>query len=127
MRCGDRQGMSRWGTVWTESEIDAYLRDFKAKNRPADRTAKLEPNPRHAIKAKNAAKETHPRFRMQFTHRSKKRADPGNRCYKWVVDGIVQAGILGDDSWEWITEIRESEEKSNIEQTLIELYEIVEK
>ena len=109
---------------WTREDYEAYLRNLAAKDRAPGSAAKLEPNFSHAAKKTHETQKAHPRYRLAIGYQSKRRADPGNRCYKWAVDGLVKAGILGDDTWEWITEIKETEQKAEGERTVIEVWEI---
>ena len=119
--------MSRWGNAWSEGEIDAYLRDFKSKDRHSDQHADVEPNPCHAAKKADGDQAAHPRFHCVVTYRTRRLADPTGRCCKWAIDGLVQGGLLGDDSLAWIEEITERQEKAATDETIIELYELVEK
>ena len=117
----------RWGNVWTEAEIDAYLRSFKSKNSAADKSPHMEQDSRHAVKTPHGDKEAHPRFHCVVTYRTRRLADPTGRCAKFAIDGLVSGGLLGDDSLDWIEEITERQEKAETDQTIIELYEICDK
>ena len=48
---------------------------------------------------------------IEIMHHRHRLADPGGISYKATIDGIVDAGILPDDSSEEIEEIRERQKK----------------
>jgi hypothetical protein len=87
-------------------------------NNPAVPVADLERNPRHAPRAKAAAKEVYPRVCIRVHHRSRQAADATGRCHKWAVDGIVRGGILVDDSPKYVKEVTETFEIGK-DQTII--------
>jgi hypothetical protein len=52
--------------------------------------------------------------------------DADGLCGKWLIDAIVQSGLLRDDSPAWVEEVRFSQEKigkSEPETTLVEIRE----
>jgi len=53
-------------------------------------------------------------------------ADSDGICGKYVIDGIIHAGILPDDSPEEVKETSFSQEKSNQERTIIKIYSLKE-
>ena len=64
------------------------------------------------------------RCRIHIHHKRKRLADPGACSHKAIIDGLVKAGIFEDDSLKFITEISETQEKSNNEETIIEIEEV---
>lgn len=61
------------------------------------------------------------RCSIHVHYKRKRLADPGACSHKAVIDGLVAAGIFKDDSLKFITEISETQEKSNNEETIIEI------
>lgn len=53
----------------------------------------------------------------------KRKVDADTSFTKWVTDGLVLAGILKDDSSEFIQEIRSKEEVGEQEKTIVEIYD----
>lgn len=53
--------------------------------------------------------------------RRRRLADPDGLCAKWAIDGLVESGILPDDSAEWVESVTFTQEKSAIEDTRIDL------
>ena len=109
------------GVRWTDEQYRAYL---AGAHRAAVCAPDPEPPRRAAAKAKAAAKEVHPRFRIAIHHRTRRLSDCTGRSHKAAVDGIVRGGILGDDSPEWVESITETYERAEEEQTVIEVWEI---
>lgn len=65
--------------------------------------------------------------RIVFTwYLKNKRKDPDNICFskKFIMDGMVQAGVLIDDAREYITEFHDLFKESEYDQVVIELIEI---
>ncbi len=65
---------------------------------------------------------------VTFTHvrADKRRADPDNlgAILKPVLDGCVDAGLLPDDSWRWVTEVRLRIRHDSREEFVIEFEEV---
>ena len=62
--------------------------------------------------------------RLRFHHVRKRLIDIDNLSVKAVIDGLVHAGILADDSPERITEITHTQAKGRIEKTIVTIEEI---
>ncbi len=62
--------------------------------------------------------------RIHIHCRRKRLADPGGNSYKAAVDGLVEAGLLRDDSAKYVEEISVSQEKCGTEEeeTIISIY-----
>lgn len=72
------------------------------------------------------APEPLPQVVIRFTHYSRRTPDADSGIGKWFVDGIVEAGILPDDSPEFVKEYRHRHVKIETweeERTMIELIE----
>ncbi len=67
----------------------------------------------------------HKKFYIKIHSRRKRLADPDGISCKAVLDGLTKAGILVDDSAEFIEEISQSQEKckkDEVEETIISIY-----
>lgn len=109
----------------TEQEYAELCARISARNdRAAVPAADVERD--HAPERARAdeAHEVHPRFSIRVHHRSRRLADATGRSHKAAVDGIVRGGILRDDSPAYLTEIRETFEERQNEETVIELWEV---
>lgn len=54
----------------------------------------------------------------------KRLADCDSADYKWFVDGLIDHGVLPDDSAKYVEEVRLRERQSKNERAVIEIYEI---
>ena len=64
------------------------------------------------------------KFSIHVHHRTNRLADPDGRSVKALIDGLVLAGILPDDSSKFISEITQSQEVvKGDEETIIEIRE----
>ena len=59
--------------------------------------------------------------RIHVHHKTKRLADSDGRSCKAVIDGIVLAGLLRDDSPRFVKEVSQSQEKSKLEETIIDI------
>jgi len=90
-------------------------------DRAAIPTADVEPHPRNAsMAAEEVARFTTPVSIRIISYR-KYRHDTDGCSVKAVLDGLVQAGILRDDSSEFVKEIIFESIKSSDEKTIIEI------
>jgi len=64
-----------------------------------------------------------PPFIITVTSYRRLKHDPDGVSIKALLDGIVRAGLLKDDSWEEIKEIRLKSIKAEEEKTIIEITE----
>ena len=84
----------------------------------------MEPNPTDAaLRADEAATFTAP-VRVTFYHTRKRLADIDGLSGKAAIDGLVEAGILTDDSAKQIAEVRHCQSKGRVESTRIVIEEI---
>ena len=93
-------------------------------DRIIDSDANVEQSTCHEPLAKNEGASCHSRVRITFTHYRKRLCDPDGISVKAAIDGIVKAGLLKDDSSEFIEEIRQKQVKSSEEKTVIEIEEV---
>jgi hypothetical protein len=89
----------------------------------------LESNINNGTQGKNAIKKLNKTPYIQCPvairiHSIRKRlADPGQLCDKWIIDCLVRACIIHEDSAEYVKEISQSQEKGGDEKTLIRIFE----
>jgi hypothetical protein len=89
----------------------------------------VEPNISAGTQGKNAIKKLNKAPYIQCPvsigiHSIRKRlADPGQLCDKWIVDCLVRACVIHEDSAEFVKEITQSQEKGGDEITLIRIFE----
>lgn len=62
--------------------------------------------------------------RITVVHTRKRLADPDGLSAKAIIDGIVEAGILPDDSAKQITEVRHRQVKGSPETTRVIIEEV---
>jgi Holliday junction resolvase RusA-like endonuclease len=95
-------------------------------NRDSDSTAdaNMESNTGNAALPKNEAQAFTAPCRITFYHTRKRLADIDGLSGKAVIDGIVQAGILTDDTPQQVKEVRNCQAKGSREETKIVIEEI---
>jgi hypothetical protein len=81
--------------------------------------ANLESDIGHAAFRANEAQAFTAPCRITFHHVRKRLADIDGISGKAVIDGLVQAGILADDTAKQVTEVRNSQSKGDREETRI--------
>lgn len=96
------------------------------KNESGDRTPLSTANMEPAAGNESVAKKEMPRFDSPVTIHvisyRKRKHDPDGISAKAVLDGIVRAGILADDSWEQVKSITfESRKAQDEEKTFIKI------
>ncbi len=69
------------------------------------------------------AKETQAKWpkKIKITSHRNRLIDVDNLCVKFFIDGLVTAGVLPDDSPEYVSEVIVSQRKSKVERTIIEI------
>ena len=115
--------MSRNYDPRTPEQVAAHLARFRD---PPVSTPDVEPNPKPIPKKKNAREKVCPRFSINVHSKRRRRADPDGISAKAAIDGLVAGGLLSDDSAAEIAEVTFSQEISEIEETIIEVWEITE-
>lgn len=96
----------------------------RTRNRVKDSDANLESNTQYASFRKKKAKRFDSPVRILCTHYRTRDFDIDNGSIKAVLDQIVRAGILTDDSSKQIQEITHRFVKSREEKTIIKIQEI---
>ena len=80
----------------------------------------MEPNTGHAAQGAHAAEKIHPPVRITIHSVRRRLADSDGISGKACIDGIVKAGLLDDDSAEYVQEVRFTQEKTTgAEKTVI--------
>ncbi|MEE8423865.1 MAG: hypothetical protein V3S49_04935 [Thermodesulfobacteriota bacterium] len=91
--------------------------------------ANLEPNFGNASLGKEKIKRLATLVSIRVISYRKLKHDPDGISAKAVIDGLVHAGILGDDSWEQVKSVTFESRKTKRceeEKTIIEIIEIEE-
>ena len=91
------------------------------EDRNTDTATNMEPAISSGTNGENADKEDNSRVCIIIHSFRKRLADPDGISAKAAIDGIVQAGILKDDSAKEVEEVRFKQYKSNEEKTVIEV------
>lgn len=97
------------------AEFIARYRGTKLHAANNEQPARNEPAPT------DAGKKDHPRYRINVHSRCRRLTDADSRVGKWAIDGLVKGGLLPDDSPEWIESVSYSQEKAEVEETIINL------
>jgi len=111
---------------WTEEEYEQYLKR-KNGNSVAVSSPHLEQNPSYGGMAKEKTKRFNSPVRLHIHSKRRRLADADGISAKAAIDGIVNAGILPDDSTKVVKEVSYSQEqiKSPLrEETIITIEEI---
>ncbi len=110
--------------AWTEEQVSAYLQRFKGNNCAAISTANVEPDPSPGLKTTHVDEKIHPRFRINIHSRRRRLCDPDGISAKAAIDGLVKGGLLSDDSTKYIDAVTFSQERSENEETIIEIWSL---
>jgi hypothetical protein len=92
-------------------------------NRTTDTTTDVEPYSRHAPLGEEETQRFASPVRIAIHSVRNRLADPDGISGKAVIDGIVGAGILSDDSPKQIEEVRFTQSKGKRERTVIVIEE----
>jgi hypothetical protein len=95
------------------------MRNAKNRNRNSAADADLEPHIGHATFRANETPAFTAPCRITFYHTRKRLADMDGISGKAVIDGLVQVGILADDTAKQVTEVRNCQIKGDREETRI--------
>ena len=114
---------------WTEEQLNDYLKQGgklkpDPKNRIALASSNMEPVAGNEPMAKEESQGLPTPCRLHFHSVRKRLADADGISGKACIDGIVHAGLLPDDSAEYVKEVSYSQEKGKEEYTVIEIYEV---
>lgn len=119
--------MSNSFKEWTQDDVDnhnARVRSGKNNNRGSGSAAKSESNTVDAAEKPNAFKAIDERVVITFIVYRHKLIDPDNNYSKHFTDGIVESGLLRNDTSSEIEEVRYKQVKIpewEQERTVIEL------
>ena len=81
----------------------------------------MEPIVSDAPLAKKESTRLDKNCRIHVHHKTKRLADSDGRSVKACIDGLVLAGVLRDDSPEFVKEVSQSQEKSKTDETIIDI------
>lgn len=112
---------------WTQEDVERHnqkVRNGKNINRGAGSATKLESGSFHAAEKQDAVEAINERVAITFIVYRHKLIDPDNNYSKHFTDGIVESGLLRNDTASEIEEIRYRQVKIpewEQERTVIEL------
>lgn len=101
---------------WTDEQVREYMARY---NRAAVPTPNMERNPVNATQAKDARQKVGERVRIAFHSKRRRLIDPDGCYSKAAIDGLREGGLLIDDSSSYVESISYTQEKSEIEETII--------
>lgn len=122
------------GIRWTQEEYEQWLKQSltpgefiktrreqtnPAYNRATVQVAHVESAHVHPSKAKNTNHGVYTLVRIHVHSKRRRLADPDGISAKAAIDGLRAGGLLIDDSARYVQEVSFSQEKSNVEETII--------
>lgn len=106
---------------WTLDDVKQRTKVHRPY-RSSVRATNLEPAACHApLATQEAARLTGP-LRLVVRSKLKRLRDADGTSAKYIVDSLVSARILADDSPETVTEVTHLQEKAQTEETVIEVW-----
>lgn len=81
----------------------------------------MEPDSGDGSPQEDESQEMDQRVRIKIHSRRRRLADPDGISCKACLDGLVQGGLLKDDSAKYISDVSFTQEKANIEETIVEV------
>lgn len=111
---------------WTVDEYKHWQRTGQSPNRDraTDPVADVEPATRNEPLATNASQALDTPVRIGVISYRTRLADPDGVSAKAAIDGLVEAGVLRDDSAKEVGEVWYRQEKSADEKTVIVIEEM---
>lgn len=94
------------------------------RNKPSSTDANMESDSRYAALRTHEVAAFTSRVRVSFYHTRKRLADIDGLSGKAVLDGLVEAGILANDSAKQVAEVRHFQSKGEPETTRVVIEEI---
>jgi Holliday junction resolvase RusA-like endonuclease len=104
---------------WPERYQKQIAAQPRRRNTPAP--PNLEQHPQHEPLAEIPVQEDVLPCRIGIHSIRRRLADVDNLCGKYFIDGLMEAGILRDDSPEHVKEVTFTQEKGEPERTIITL------
>jgi len=101
------------GLRMTEEDLRAYHKRRQSHGDANDSGpgSNVEQRAVHEPEAAHAVQTALQTVDIRFTHYRRRLADPDNFCTKFFVDGLVEAGLLLDDSPQYVNEVRHRQVK----------------
>lgn len=103
--------------------MNERIAKISCTNCDPDTSAYMESYLDDQFKKSNADQKTGKKYYLHIHSRRKRLCDPDGISAKAFIDGVVGSGLLPDDNSEWIEEITFTQEKSDIEETIMEIWE----
>lgn len=97
--------------------------DLMSENRNTDTNANLESSSGNELAPAEEIKRLNPPYCLQIHSVRKRTTDIDGICEKYVIDGLIKAGILSDDDQQSVKEIRLTQEEGKDEKTIITITE----
>jgi len=111
---------------WSQKDIEQLPVEYQKQIR--DQVAVSNPNMEqcisHATEKKNEVKKINPPVNIHVHSKRKSLADADGLCAKWVIDEIVDSGILPDDNPKNVHSVSFSQEKGEPEETIVTIEEV---
>lgn len=105
------------GCRWRGSERICH--QCKNHARSPVSTSHVEPAVQHELEGKKQVCSFHTPCNITVHSKRKRLADPDGISFKAVIDGLRNSGILQDDSAAFVREVRSSQEKFKVDETVI--------
>lgn len=111
---------------WTTEDLQEYLKNGKtpSRNHTPSASANMESSPRNAPVAAHEIPPFNSPVHITFHSTRTRLADADGISGKAALDGIVAAGILRDDSAEFVQAVEHRQEKGKQEETRIVIEEV---
>ena len=109
---------------WTLEQYKEFRRSGRAPNNTAVRATDMEQNPVNELARTTQDKKVSEKYRINVHRYSAKLCDPDNIASKWSVDALELAGIIPEDSPEYIEAVtfQQTKCKRSEERTVITVY-----
>jgi hypothetical protein len=111
---------------WTEEEYAIYIASRKATGKvsSAISAAHLERDAVHGPPSTDGSQKVDKKFHINVHSKRRRLIDPDGLYAKAAIDGLTEGGILVDDSAMVVAAVTYSQEKSKVEETIIEIFEV---
>jgi len=111
---------------WTPAELERFQRKNSNRSNNPIRATHMEQDSMDEQTGQNKDNQVPQKYRINVHRYSAKLCDPDNIASKWSIDALEQAGIIPEDSPEYITAVtfEQSKCKRAEEKTVITLYQI---
>ena len=111
---------------FTDEEYKAFIArlEIEGLHRAPVSPADVESNTNDESKTTHVDKAVCPRVRIRVHSKRRRLVDPDGVSAKWAIDGLVQGGLLADDSANHIESVTFTQELAEVEETVITVEEV---